>query len=233
MAANMGSQHSSEPAGGHQRPAYAPESDGDDAAGSGGVRDVEDINVEVTGGIAGAAQRFRRQQKGGLNDVDDRLAEMVGRGRMDEDEEDRSGNYEVDDFEYARFLQLEGEHAGAADGKPVPIRGAGGGRGFLEGAHPGDDASSASFGKQFKHFGREEGKALDGTSEPTNFRFDNDLQSNEISLQDMHRRFNLKNELLDEEDEAMLSGLNALNYADSQQSSAQKGRAPTDSRGHG
>ena len=41
---------------------------------------------------------------------------------------------------------------------------------------------------------------MDGAMDPSNFRFENDLQSNEISLQDMHRRFNLKNELLDEED---------------------------------
>jgi hypothetical protein len=36
----------------------------------------------------------------------------------------------------------------------------------------------------------------------------------------MHRRLNLKNELLDEEDGPMLSGINALNYSDSRQSSA-------------
>ena len=229
MAANLGSQHSSDPPGGHPRATYAPESDGDDPVG-GGVRDVEDINVEVADGIGGAAQRFRRQ-KGGLDDGNDGRVERVARGKV-EDEEERTGNFEANDIDYARFLHAEGELV-AAEGKMIPVRGTGGGRGFVEGAHSGDDASSASFGKQFKQFGREDGKVLDAASEPSNFRFENDLQSNEISLQDMHRRLNLKNELLDEEDGPMLSGINALNYSDSRQSSAQKGRATTDSRGHG
>lgn len=61
-------------------------------------------------------------------------------------------------------------------------------------------------------------------------RFEHDLQSNEISLQDMHRRFNLKSELLDEEDRQMLSGMNALNYSDSLRDSESKGRPEEDSR---
>lgn len=51
------------------------------------------------------------------------------------------------------------------------------------------------------------------------------MQSNEISLQDMHKRLNLKNELLEDEEEPMLGGINALNYADAQRSSAQKSKA--------
>lgn len=41
----------------------------------------------------------------------------------------------------------------------------------------------------------------------------------------MHKRFNHKNELLDDEEEPMLSGINSLNYMDSQQNSSQKGKA--------
>ena len=41
----------------------------------------------------------------------------------------------------------------------------------------------------------------------------------------MHKRFNHKNELLDDEEEPMLSGINSLNYVEPQQNLSQKGKA--------
>ena len=41
----------------------------------------------------------------------------------------------------------------------------------------------------------------------------------------MHKRLNLKNELLEDEEEPMLGGINALNYVDAQRNSTQKSKA--------
>lgn len=41
----------------------------------------------------------------------------------------------------------------------------------------------------------------------------------------MHKRLNLKNELLEDEEEPMLGGISALNYVDAQRSSAQKSKS--------
>lgn len=62
-------------------------------------------------------------------------------------------------------------------------------------------------------------------SSPSNYNFENDLQSNEISLQDMQKRLNLRNELIDDVEEPMLGGNNAANNNRSQPSSEQKGKA--------
>lgn len=72
-----------------------------------------------------------------------------------------------------------------------------------------------------------EGKDETGSSPPDNFNFENDLQSNEISLQDMHNRLNLKNELIDDEDEPMLGGMNQLNYMEAQKA-AKHGQKESD-----
>lgn len=75
------------------------------------------------------------------------MQDLVARGRIDEDDEDRNGIYEVDDIDYARFLQSEGDNAGNSEKKLLQGRMTGGMRGFTDGMHPGDDVSSASFGK--------------------------------------------------------------------------------------
>lgn len=62
------------------------------------VRDVEDINVEVRDELA--AVRLMERGKG--SGADQKLGGVTAGGLGE-----RSGNYEVDDIDYSRFLQMD------------------------------------------------------------------------------------------------------------------------------
>jgi hypothetical protein len=167
------------------------------------VRDVDDIKVDLAeagaeegddieemermiGNRVSQAKQFVYQQHLELDNRDKRGMQGFSLGLGDDVDEDRGNNFDSSDIDYSRFL----DHQAAREGK---------------------EPGGSSFGKQFEQFGKQDGAQAAAEAPPSGgFNFENDLQSNEISLQDMHKRLNLKNELLEDEEEPMLGGINSM-----------------------
>lgn len=99
-------------------------------------------------------------------------------GLGDDVEDDRGGNFDDSEIDYARFLHGNDDRQGSHEGQSQARRGTAGSKAIAERAEAGEgnEPGGSSFGKPFKQFGAQDG-AQDptGVSPPGHYNFENDL----------------------------------------------------------